>query len=49
MGGMEMPSIEKEIEGIVDTILEDYRQGRDIDRIDLFSQPDKDIIIDIIQ
>ena len=44
-----MPSIEKEIEGIVDTILEDYRQGRDIDRIDLFSQPDKDIIIDIIQ
>ena len=43
-----MPSIESKIEGIVDSILEDYRQGRDIDRIDLFKQPDKDIIIDMI-
>ena len=37
-----------EIEAIVDTILEDYLHGRDIDRIDLFKQPDKDIIIDMI-
>ena len=44
-----MSSIEQEIEGIVDTILEDYRQGRDIDRISLFTQPDKDIIIDMLQ
>ena len=43
-----MASFEKEIEGIVDSILEDYTHGRDIDRIDLFKQPDKDIIIDMI-
>ena len=43
-----MALFEKEIEGIVDSILEDYTCGRDIDRIDLFKQPDKDIIIDMI-
>ena len=43
-----MAPFEKEIEGIVDSILEDYTHGRDIDRIDLFKQPDKDIIIDMI-
>ena len=43
-----MALFEKEIEGIVDSILEDYTHGRDIDRIDLFKQPDKDIIIDMI-
>ena len=43
-----MTSIEQKIEGIVDSILEDYRQGRDIDRIEPFRHPDKDVIIDII-
>ena len=43
-----MAPFEQEIESIVDTILEDYLHGRDIDRIDLFKQPDKDIIIDMI-
>ncbi len=43
-----MAQFENEIEGIVDLILEDYTHGRDIDRIDLFKQPDKDIIIDMI-
>ena len=43
-----MTPFETEIEGIVDSILEDYTHGRDIDRIDLFKQPDKDIIIDMI-
>ena len=43
-----MAPFEHEIEAIVDTILEDYLHGRDIDRIDLFKQPDKDIIIDMI-
>ena len=43
-----MPTIESQIEGIVDSILEDYRQGRDIDRIDPFKQPDRDVVIDII-
>ena len=43
-----MAFLEKDIEGIVDSILEDYTHGRDIDRIDLFKQPDRDIIIDMI-
>ena len=43
-----MVPFEQEIENIVDTILEDYLHGRDIDRIDLFKQPDKDIIIDML-
>ena len=42
-----MTSFENRIEGIVDLILEDYTHDRDIDRIDLFKHPDKDIIIDI--
>ena len=43
-----MTSIEQRIEGIVDSILEDYLQGRDIDRIEPFRHPDKDVIIDMI-
>lgn len=40
--------IEHEIEDIVQTILEDYESDRAIDKIDLFHQPDKDVVIDII-
>ena len=40
---------EQKIESVVDTILEDYQGGRDIDRTDAFSRPDKDTIIDIIE
>ena len=43
-----MESMEKQIEGIVDSILEDYQNGRDIDRIDLLRQPDRDIVVDMI-
>ena len=43
-----MTSIEQQIEGIVDSILEDYLQGRDIDRIEPFRHPDKDVVIDMI-
>ena len=43
-----MTPIELEIEGIVDNILEDYRNGRDIDKLDPFQHPDKEIIIDMI-
>ncbi|MBQ8833736.1 MAG: serine acetyltransferase [Oscillospiraceae bacterium] len=43
-----MTPIELEIEGIVDSILEDYRAGRDIDRMDTFRHPDKEIVIDMI-
>ena len=43
-----MIRIEDQIENIVDTILDDYRCGRDIDRLEQLTQPDKDVIIDII-
>ena len=43
-----MTPFETEIEGIVDSILEDYTHGRDIDRIDLNRHPDKDVVIDMI-
>lgn len=43
-----MNYIEQRIESVVDSILQDYRNDRDIDRMDLFRQPDKDLVIDII-
>ena len=43
-----MTPIEEKIEGIVDSILEDYRLGRDIDKLDPREHPDKEIIIDMI-
>ena len=43
-----MAVIEEQIENVVDTILEDYRHGRDIDRIDFLRHPDKEVVIDII-
>ena len=43
-----MTPIELEIEGIVDSILEDYCHGRAIDKLDHSCHPDKDIIIDMI-
>ena len=43
-----MTPIEQEIEGIVDSILEDYRHGRDIDKLDPFQHPDKAVVIDMI-
>ena len=43
-----MTPIEREIEGIVDNILEDYRHGRDIDKLDPFVHPDKEVVIDMI-
>ena len=44
-----MSETERRIEGVVDTILEDYRKQRDIDRMEQFCQPDKDVIIEIIE
>lgn len=43
-----MTPIEQQIEGVVDSILEDYRNGRDIDKLDPFQHPDKDVVIDMI-
>ncbi len=44
-----MSAIEQQIENVVDAILEDYRLGRDIDRMEQLRQPDKDEIIRIIE
>ncbi|RKI38038.1 serine acetyltransferase [bacterium D16-51] len=41
--------IEKEMGGIVDAILGDYGQMRAIDKMDLFNQPDKESIIDMVK
>ena len=44
-----MNRIENSIEQVVDNILQDYSQGRDIDRIEPFRHPDKDVITDVIR
>ena len=44
-----MMSSENKIGQIVDSILEDYRLGRDIDRMEQLRRPDKDAVIDIIE
>ena len=44
-----MTPFEKEIESLVDTILVDYKGDRDIDKLELYRQPDKDVVIDIIE
>ena len=44
-----MSKLEQQIEQVVDTILADYGQERDIDRMEYFRQPDKDKLIDIIE
>ena len=44
-----MQTIEQQIEGVVETILQDYGCGRDIDKMEILRQPDKDTVIDIIE
>ena len=41
-----MATMEQQVESIVDTILEDYRNGRSIDRMNPFAHPDKAVVID---
>lgn len=43
-----MSTIASHIGEIIDTIVGDYDHGRPIDKIDLFSQPDQDVVVDII-
>ena len=43
-----MNTIETQIESIVDSILADYQNHRDIDKVDLKRHPDKEVVIDII-
>ena len=44
-----MEKLEKQIDKVVDTILEDYQAGREIDAMESGSQPDKDTIIELIE
>lgn len=40
--------IEQEVGGILDDILEDYKKGRAVDKMDIYNQPDKAEIMDIL-
>lgn len=42
-------TIESKVEDIVQNILQDYQSDRAIDKIDLFHQPDKEVVIDIVR
>ncbi|BEU88126.1 serine acetyltransferase [Selenomonas sp. TAMA-11512] len=44
-----MARIEQELHGVIDSILADYRKSRTIDRMDLFSRPDKKTVINILE
>ena len=39
---------EEQIEKVVDLILEDYRQKREIDKMEILTHPNKDVIVDVI-
>jgi len=41
-------SIDQSIGALTDALLSDYTKGRDIDRIEPFSQPDREVIVSII-
>lgn len=43
------PEIKNEIKDIVDLILSDYDNGRDVDKMDVYNQPDRDAVTDITQ
>ena len=43
-----MNEFEKRIAGVVDSILADYHSGRDIDQMDIFRHPDKDVVVELI-
>ncbi len=39
---------EQQLKDITKTILEDYKQRRDIDKMNVFEQPDREVIVDIV-
>ncbi|SFC43237.1 serine O-acetyltransferase EpsC [Butyrivibrio sp. YAB3001] len=41
-------ALKDEIKSIVDLILADYENGRDIDQMDVYNQPDRDAVKDIV-
>ena len=44
-----MTPIEDKIERVVDRILSDYQGNRDIDKIERFHQPDRDVVVTMIE
>lgn len=44
-----MEKLDRQIESVVDTILQDYSASRDIDKMELSRTADKDAVIDIIE
>ncbi len=42
------PELKNEIKDIVDLILSDYEKGRDVDQMDVYNQPDRDAVKDIV-
>ena len=40
--------LKNEISDIVDLILSDYEKGRDVDKLDVYNQPDRDAVKDIV-
>ena len=45
----ERQNLNEEIGGVVELILEDYSKGRDVDQLDVFNQPDRDVVTDIVK
>lgn len=43
-----MTQFEQKIDSVVDLILEDYRSHRDIDQMDIFRHPDRDVVVELI-
>ncbi len=44
-----MEQFQQQIENVVESIVQDYGSDRDIDKIDLYRHPDKDIITDMVE
>ncbi|HIT33368.1 MAG TPA: serine acetyltransferase [Candidatus Faecousia intestinigallinarum] len=41
-------TLETQMEQVVEQILEDYRHGREIDQMDLFRHPDREVVVEIL-
>ena len=46
--GKNSPELKNEIKDIVDLILADYEKGRDVDQMDVYNQPDRDMVKDVV-
>ena len=44
-----MDTFEQQVAGVVTDILADYRQGRDIDQMEIFRHPDRDVVVELVE